>query len=290
MPVGGLSVVPDTVLAMLRTLFSLRLVVLHLLVIGVLVAFTLLGRWQLAVFEESGRPAAAADPAPVAVESLSRVGQRLTSDLAGRQVVAEGVYDAAGQLLVADRRPDVEAVGGRAASGAGFWLLTPLRLDDGSTLAVVRGWVGTPQDPAVAVPAESVKVTGRLRPPDQSDAVQRSGALPEGQVATVSTAQLINLWDGPLHDGFLIAATQEPPLTATPVAVPPPTQGAALTWRNLAYAAQWWIFALFAVFMWWHFVRDAVRTARTPRVSLTNPESTPEPDPESDSHPEPVSR
>ncbi|GAA0396807.1 SURF1-like protein [Acrocarpospora corrugata] len=262
---------------MLRTLFSPRLVGPHLLVVGVLVAFTLLGRWQLAVFEESGRPAAAADPGPVAVESVSRVGQRLTSELAGRQVRAEGVYGE-GQLLVADRLPDVEAPGGRADQGAGFWLLTPLRLKDGSTLPVVRGWVATPQDPAAAVPAGPVAVTGRLRPPDQSDAVQRAGALPEGQVATVSTAQLINLWDGRLHDGFLVAATQTPPLAATPVAVPPPTQGAALTWRNLAYAAQWWIFALFAVFMWWHFVRDAVRAARTARVSLTDPA------------PEPVSR
>ncbi|GIH26192.1 SURF1-like protein [Acrocarpospora phusangensis] len=273
---------------MLRTLFAPRLVVLHLLVVGVLVAFAFLGRWQLAVFEESGRPLAAADPAPVAVESVSRVGQRLTSDLAGRQVFAQGAYDAAAQLLVADRLADVEAPGGRVSSGAGFWLLTPLRLADGSTVAVVRGWVASPQDPAVAVPSGSVRVTGRLRPPDQSDAVQRGGALPEGQVATVSTAQLINLWDGPLHDGFLVAVTQDPALTATPVAVPPPTQGAALTWRNLAYAAQWWIFALFAVFMWWHFVRDAVRAGRKPPVSLTDPGAGTGSEP--DSHPEPVSR
>ncbi|WP_066372862.1 SURF1 family protein [Herbidospora mongoliensis] len=253
---------------MLRTLFSPRLVGLHLLVIGVLVAFILLGRWQLGVFTDSGHPRAAADPAPVALTDLSAPGERVTTDEIGRQVTATGTYDSSAQLLVADREPDVAAPGGRASSGAGFWLLTPLNLADGSTMPVVRGWVASPDDPAVDVPVGQVNVTGRLRPPDQSDAVQRGGALPTGQVATVSTAELINLWNGALRDGFVVATQQTPALSATPVAVPAPAVGAALTWRNLAYAAQWWIFAAFAVYMWFHFVRDAVRS--------NDPESQPE--------------
>ncbi|WP_214109986.1 SURF1 family protein [Acrocarpospora catenulata] len=262
---------------MLRALFSPRMVALHLLVIGVLIAFTLLGRWQLAVFEDSGRPASTADPAPVPVGTLSKLGERLSAEAVGRQVTAEGRYTATDQLLVANRRPDVEAPGGRADSGQGYWLLTPLQLADGSTLAVVRGWVADAADQAVAVPEGTVRVTGRLRPPDQSDAVQHDGALPAGQVAMVSTAHLLNLWEGRLHDGYLIATSQDPPLTARAVAVPPPTQGGTLTWRNLAYAAQWWIFALFAVFMWWHFVRDEVRRSKSkaPELSVPDPEPLP---------------
>ncbi|WP_061299449.1 SURF1 family protein [Herbidospora cretacea] len=253
---------------MLRTLFAPRLVGLHLLVIGVLVAFFLLGRWQLGVFTDSGHPQATDDPAPVALTELSRPGERVTTDEVGRQVTATGTYDATAQLLVADRRPDVDAPGGRASAGAGFWLLTPLTLADGSIMPVVRGWVASPGDPAVDVPAGEVNVVGRLRPPDQSDAVQRGGVLPTGQVATVSTAELLNLWDGDLRDGYVVATRQTPALSATPVAVPAPSVGAPLTWRNLAYAAQWWIFAVFAVYMWFHFVRDAVRS--------TDPEPQPE--------------
>ncbi|GAA0366380.1 SURF1 family protein [Microbispora corallina] len=248
---------------MFRTLFAPRLVALHLLVIGVLVSFTLLGRWQLGVFEASGKPKLAADPVPVPVAQLAQVGRHITTAAASRRVTAEGTYDAASQLLVADRLPDATAPGGRAAAGRGFWLLTPLRLADGTEIPVVRGWVQKAGDPVSAVPAGPVTVTGRLQPAEQSDEIQRTGPLPAGQVATVSTAELINLWpDARLRDGFVVATAQTPPGSARFVAVPPPTEGVGFNWRNLAYAAQWWIFAVFAVFMWFHFVRDHVRTRR----------------------------
>ncbi|GAA4579353.1 SURF1 family protein [Planotetraspora phitsanulokensis] len=249
---------------MLRTLFAPRLVALHLLVIGVLISFTLLGRWQLGVFESSGEPKLAPDPAPVTVTELATVGRHVTGEVASRRVTATGTFDAHGQLLVADRHPDVEAVGGRAARGAGFWLLTPLRLTDGTTIPIVRGWVPSAGDSAAAVPPGPVTVTGRLRPSEQTDAVERSGPLPDGQVATVSTAELVNVWsDAHLRDGFVVATSPAPPAGVSAVAVPPPTEGIGFSWRNLAYAAQWWIFAVFAVFMWFHFVRDAVRNERT---------------------------
>ncbi len=255
---------------MLRTLFAPRLVALHLLVIGVLISFALLGRWQLGVFEASGKPRLGADPATVSVTALAQVGRRAGADVAGRRVSAEGTFDAADQLLVADRVADVSAPGGRAASGRGFWLLTPLRLADGTVIPVVRGWIPAVNDPATAVPTGTVIVTGRLWPAEQTDAVQRVGHLPSGQVATVSTAELINTWaDVRLRDGFVVATGQDPPSGVRPVAVPAPTVGSGFTWRNLAYAAQWWIFAIFAVFMWFHFVRDAVRSAAAGGRSAT---------------------
>jgi cytochrome oxidase assembly protein ShyY1 len=252
---------------MLRTLFSPRLVGLHLLTIGVLISFTLLGRWQLGVFEDSGRPRAAADPAPVAVTGLTRPGRTMTVDAVSRRVTAQGTYDAARQLLVADRTADSSVPGGRASKNEGLWVLTALVLPDSTAIPVVRGWVASAGDPAVAaVPRGTVTVTGRLQASEQTDSVQRGGAqLPAGQVATVSTAELINLWTGArLRDGYVIAAGQAPasaPLPR-PVAAAPPAQPGGFTWRNLAYAAQWWIFAVFAVFMWFHFVRDAVRARR----------------------------
>ncbi|GAA1304968.1 SURF1-like protein [Planotetraspora silvatica] len=248
---------------MLRTLFAPRLVALHLLVIGVLISFTFLGRWQLGVFESSGAPKLAPDPAPVTVTKLAEVGRHVTGEVANHRVTATGTFDAGGQLLVADRHPDVDAVGGRAARGAGYWLLTPLTLADGTTIPIIRGWVPSAGDPAAAVPAGPVTVAGRLRPSEQTDAVERSGPLPDGQVATVSTAELVNVWpDARLRDGFVVATAPAPPAGVSAVVVPPPTEGVGFSWRNLAYAAQWWIFAIFAVFMWFHFVRDAVRSGR----------------------------
>ncbi|GII75280.1 SURF1-like protein [Sphaerisporangium rufum] len=248
---------------MLRTLFSPRLLGMHLLAIGVLVAFTILGRWQLGVFQESGRPHAATDPAPVAITSLAAPGERVPPRAANHRVTAQGTFDTARQLLVADRAPDVEAGGG---SGTGYWLLTPLRLADGTLVPVVRGWVPAPGDPAAAAPSGPVTVSGRWQPSEPSDfARPRAAPLPAGQLATVSTAELINVWPGArVRDGFVVTGAPVPGGVRA-VAAPPPTVAGSFSWRNLAYAAQWWIFAGFAVFIWFHYVRDAVRAARGAR-------------------------
>lgn len=248
---------------MLRTLLSPRLMGLHLLTIGVLVAFILLGRWQLGVFQDSGKPRVSSDPAPVAVSTVAKVGSQLDGEVVGRRVTAEGVYEAGSQLMVADRPADVDAPGGNVSRDQGFWVLTPLKLDDGTLMPVIRGWVAKADDPAVAaVPQGRVAVAGRLRPQQGTDSVQRRAeGLPAGQVQTVSTGELVNLWSGQrLRGGFVVA---EPPSgSLTQVKAAPPVTGGTLTWRNLAYAANWWIFAGFAVFMWFHFVRDAVRADR----------------------------
>lgn len=248
---------------MLRTLLSPRVLGLHLLTIGVLIAFILLGRWQLGVFQDSGKPHAATDPAPVTVATLAGVGTQMDGEAVGRRVTAQGVYEAGRQLLVADRKPDVDAPGGNVSRDEGYWVLTPLRLDDGTLMPVVRGWTAKPDDPAVAVVLQGkVAVTGRLRPQQGTDSVQRRAeGLPAGQVQTVSTGELVNLWSGQrVRTGYVVAQPASGSLA--PVQVNPPVVGGTFTWRNLAYAANWWIFAGFAVFMWFHFVRDAVRADR----------------------------
>ncbi|MFC4058174.1 SURF1 family protein [Planomonospora corallina] len=266
---------------MLRILLSPRVMVLHLLAIGALAVCGLLGRWQLGVFEDSGRPQAARDPAPVAVGTLTRPGEHLTSDLVGRRVSAEGVYDASRQLLVPGR-------------DEGLWIVTALDLGDGTAIPVVRGAVSAPGDPATAVPEGKVAVTGRLRASEGTDSVpRRVRQLPEGQVLTVSSAELINLWQGVrLRDGYVVATSQSPaPAVAPePVAAPAPTESGVLTWRNLAYAGQWWIFGLFAVFMWWHFVRDAVRSGKAASAAGAEPGGEPGGEPGPDAGPGPGER
>ncbi|HEY9522348.1 MAG TPA: SURF1 family protein [Thermopolyspora sp.] len=256
---------------MFRTLFSPRLIGLHLLTIGVLVSFTLLGRWQLGVFEDSGRPHATFDPAAVPVTSLTQPGRAIMADAVARRVTAGGTFDDGRQLLVADR--PVDTTGPDASASRGFWVLTPLTLPDGTILPVVRGWVATADDPAIAaVPSGDVTVIGRLRPSEATDTMPRGGTLlPAGQVSAISSAELINLWHGArLLNGYVIAT--EPTAGAAgprPVATAPPTESGGFTWRNLAYAAQWWMFAAFAVFMWYHFVRDANRRGSEPTEETT---------------------
>ncbi|MEI2648420.1 MAG: hypothetical protein V9G15_05285 [Dermatophilaceae bacterium] len=57
--------------------------------------------------------------------------------------------------------------------------------------------------------------------------------------------------------------------------VPPPDLPSGVTLRNAAYALQWWIFALFALWMWWKMVRDDHRRsliAPEPLASSEHPE------------------
>ncbi|GII01061.1 SURF1 family protein [Planobispora takensis] len=261
---------------MLRILFSPRVVALHLLAVGALVACVFLGRWQLGVFEDSGRPQAAVDPAPVSVTTLAQAGRHLDGEAIGRKVTAEGTFDATRQLLVAGRDD-------------GLWILTALDLGDGTSIPVVRGWIPSASDPATAVPEGRVTVSGRLQASEPTDSVQRVREVPAGQVQTVSSAELINMWrGGKLRDGYVVATAQSPApaVAAEPVPVAPPTASGVLTWRNLAYAAQWWIFGLFAVFMWWHFVRDAVRSGTAGRDSGSGSGPEPEPDPDPDPDPD----
>ena len=37
--------------------------------------------------------------------------------------------------------------------------------------------------------------------------------------------------------------------------VPPPDLDAPLNLRNAAYAVQWWVFGIFAIWMWWKMFR-----------------------------------
>jgi cytochrome oxidase assembly protein ShyY1 len=141
---------------------------------------------------------------------------------------------------------------------------------------VLRGFVeGTPV--TVPPPPEgTVTVLGTLGPGESP----RSGpALPEAQRRGIDLAQLVNEWPGDLYNVVLLASSEstdssEPTgstqSTAAPsqgasglVRVPPPDAEAPLNLKNLAYAIQWWVFGVFAIWMWWKMFRAEQQPANT---------------------------
>jgi cytochrome oxidase assembly protein ShyY1 len=220
----------------------------------VLVAATgmsLLGQWQLDRARQRGAEAETAQQSRVRpIEDVVRPRVTFPGDAAGARVVARGEWDGGRQLLVAGRD-----LGGRS----GFWVLTPLRLADGSGVGVVRGWVPAADDAAAAAPAGPVTVTGRLEPaePAAPRAPGEGTGLPAGQLRRVAATDLIAAWPYPLVTGYVIAESQAPPAAApAPVPVPAEAPETGLAWQNLSYAVQWWAFALFGLFFWWRLVRD----------------------------------
>jgi len=186
----------------LRTALKPRWLALFVVVLAAAALMARLGQWQWDRAHDNAESNVERTLArsPVPIGDVLRARQTFTGAAADRAVVAEGSYDAARQVLVADRRLGDES---------GWWVLTPLVLDDGSAVGVVRGWVATSDDPAVvvgAVPAGRVALTGYLRPaePPADRAPGRTSGLPDGEVDRVDLTQLIERWPWPLLTGYVV--------------------------------------------------------------------------------------
>ncbi len=151
-------------------------------------------------------------------------------------------------------------VTGRELDGRrGVWLVAPVRVDGTkSSLLVVRGWApGVRALPAV--PEGDVVFDAVLQPSEGSgepfDPSKRT-------IGSVSIPALTNVIAGDLFSGYAIGTSDS--VTGGLRPVPPPTPDVSWTvgLRNLAYAVQWWVFAAFALFMWWRMASENVAMRR----------------------------
>ena len=239
---------------MLRELLRLRWLPWHAALVAILVAFVLLGRWQLGSFEGADDEPARASAA-VPLTSMTDPGARLSPDAIGTVVRATGSYDEAEQLFVPERRHD-----GRD----GTLVVALLRTDEG-ILPVLRGWVpGRDSAPARAFGGD-VEVTGVLRPSEteQDSTVDPLAELGEREIPYLSSVLVLSttrIAPGELYDGYLTLTEQRPAADPAPALVEPrDLDGGVSRWRNLAYALQWWLFAGAAVFFWWAVIRRSAR-------------------------------
>lgn len=252
---------------MLRTLFTPRWLALLGVVIAVCVAFVTLGLWQLSVAQNDAYEKLQQERDALVEKPLDEVltpHQAFPADGSGHPVVVTGEYDASRQFLVPDRLLEGEA---------GYWVVTPLVVDDGTAVVpVLRGFV---TDPALAdTPGpEQVRVHGELAPGEAPSFAEEP--YPDGQQGTIDLSSLANQWPEALYNGFIFSTTEEPVLTDQALAhVPPPVlQAGDIEWRNLGYALQWWVFAAFAIFMYVKLLHDAARDRadRAPTVGTSAP-------------------
>jgi surfeit locus 1 family protein len=247
----------------LRTAVKPRWLGLFALVVVVMAVFGALGLWQLDVARNKGRAeqVSAIPTLPVAdVADILTPNAIFPQDGDGRRITATGRYDGSGQVLVTPRLQH---------GARGYWVVTPLVVrSTGGRIAVVRGFVTDPAQATRPDVSSEVTVSGTLAPGESPVA---GAALPVGQMSALDLSLLVNRWPGVVYNAFVFASAERPDVTAlaSPAVqrVPPPgAGGGGLEWRNAAYALQWWVFALFAGYMWWRMVRDDYQTGEVTNV------------------------
>jgi cytochrome oxidase assembly protein ShyY1 len=151
------------------------------------------------------------------------------------------------------------------------WLICPLKLSDETLVAVVIGEHPLEKSQEITEPF-SVKISGRIQP--AQDTAQLSPIYqPENMhvVEYLNTDDLVIRWQSDVRDGYVVMTAIEAETDVARLAGLTRVSGEALVLppvgieiRNLFYAWQWWIFAAFAVFIWFRFVRDEIRVAQGP--------------------------
>ncbi len=198
--------------------------------------FVWLGFWQLdrhAVRAEENRLGASRlSGEPLALGRLTIDGD---SDVEFRMVRVQGEFQPSREVLV---RSQV------SLGQAGFHVITPLLLDDGSAILVNRGWVPLNMDTppvAAAPPVGQTEVTGWLQPSQTRPAL--GPVDPPGRLEVVSRVDIGRIaqqMDVVLAPYYLVQTSPES--EQLPLRVRPPDFFDAGPHRG--YAIQWFGFAL----------------------------------------------
>jgi cytochrome oxidase assembly protein ShyY1 len=221
-----------------------------LVALFLVVAFVLLGRWQL---HRTNRPVDgySAEPAAIPLQTLIPAGSPIPLAAVSRQVTVTGHYLAAGQVIVPGH-----SLSGQAVS----WVVTPLVMANEAQVPVVRGWIGADSTALADPPTTSVSVTGRVEIGDVLNAgtTANSSAVPHiGTVPNIGTNT--SPTSAALPAGYLIRTAQSPPdpLSLQPVPAAPPRDHAPKEFhlQNAIYVVQWFLLAIIVVVTWWRFLR-----------------------------------
>ncbi|MEP6482641.1 MAG: SURF1 family protein [Rhodoglobus sp.] len=226
------------------------------------IACVALANWQLArrteALTEIARVAMNWDSTP---RALTDVLPQLSSFSDGDKwmpVTMTGHYLRDSQILVRGRPLDGDA---------GFEVLDPLELADGTVFVVDRGWlpVGSEQDEPDTIPAApdgQVTVVARLK---AGEPTVLGRSAPPGQIATIHLPDIASRLGKPTYTAaYGVLASEDPAPTTRPTAAEKPIADEG---PHLSYAFQWVAFALMGFFgLGWAIRQEyRVRNADDPR-------------------------
>ena len=193
-------------------------------------------------------------------------GETMLGRIEGQLVTASGHFDTNKQVLVPSRVQE-----GRV----GYWVVTAFVVDGAPTLQgvaatkeavipVARGWVASTSN-VPGAPGGNIELEGRLL---NSEGPVLDPGLPPGQISALASAELTNVWDVTTYAAFIVSRSEladgrdvgaAASAGLTPITVTATDQNNKVNWLNIFYAAEWFIFAGFALFLWWRLVADDYR-------------------------------
>ena len=240
-----------------RFLLKPRWIAITLVCIFMLPAFQALSNWQwhrlqdrqianIAIQEQI-------DKEPVAISELLISGdasKTVPDHSQWRTVELSGSWLPADQVLV--RKKSLE-------SDLGLWVVTPLKLADGTVVMVNRGWTAAANSaidsPVIAeVPVGTIEVLGRLREVTERTKPAPTD-LPDGQVDRIIPLEIVDSPDT-LSNAYVEMTASRPESKSSEIrTLPAPevTEGA-----HRSYAIQWLFFEIMTVIGWIILVRNEV--------------------------------
>ena len=248
-----------------RFLLKPRWIAITLVCIFMLPAFQALSNWQWQRLQDRQIANIAIqeqiDKEPVAISELLISGEAsktVPDHSQWRTVELSGSWLSADQVLV--RKKSLE-------SDLGLWVVTPLKLADGTVVMVNRGWTAAANSaidsPVVAeVPVGTIEVLGRLREVTERTKPAPTD-LPDGQVDRIIPLEII---DSPetLSNAYVEMTASRPESKSSEIrTLPAPevTEGA-----HRSYAMQWMFFEIMTVIGWIILVRNEVIEQRKTAV------------------------
>lgn len=220
--------------------------------------FAWLGQWQLERAVESGKAVEAPTETVLPLAQVAGPSSPLRDVAVGQLVEFTGSFVPG----------DYQLLHGRLNDGkSGWWVVGHATVERAGgqpvALAVARGWAADEADAKAAVgrlaqqPATPQRIVGRILPDEQPE-VPDDKKNPTA-MRTLGVGALYNLWTGvdgmPVYAAYVVE--RGAPDGLTQIDSPPPIAQTELNWLNIFYAAEWIIFAGFAVFLWYRLVKDA---------------------------------
>lgn len=216
-----------------------KMIAFHILCVAAVVAMINLSLWQFDRLDQRRDFNARVEQRSVEeVVDVRSLDATIPSDVEWRRIGAVGVYRSGDDVLILNR-----SQGGQA----GLNVVTPMDLEDGSVLLVVRGFLPLGRE-VPAAPTGTVKVIGLARAPEarrSTDLNTSAGRVSElfrldiDRIAAQTTGEVVPI--------ALVAEASQPAddPSLQPVERPTLSEGS-----HLSYAIQWIIFSVAVVVGW----------------------------------------